>query len=250
MSKDNNGIDNDQLLRYDYDASKIDEDTMVEKHRRFPAQFLGASDFRGVRNQVYEILDNAWDECAEHNYKMKEIGIDFKSKIILEIRADDSVVVEDNGRGIPCGKGEGENEVPAIYKVFEREGAGGKARGGKGYPAPTAGQHGTGSAVVNSTSEYFRVVTNTATDEASGVYVVEYYKGKRVRELSKIAEIQYDGTIPITGTRVEYRYDQTIFSQTIDGGVADAFSREEIIERIKSTLYSLSGIDIEITLLA
>ena len=121
MSKDNNGIDNDQLLRYDYDASKIDEDTMVEKHRRFPAQFLGASDFRGVRNQVYEILDNAWDECAEHNYKMKEIGIDFKSKILLEIRADDSVVVEDNGRGIPCGKGEGENEVPAIYKVFERE---------------------------------------------------------------------------------------------------------------------------------
>lgn len=247
MNKDNNGIDNDQLLRYDYDASKIDEDTMVEKHRRFPAQFLGASDFRGVRNQVYEILDNAWDECAEHNYKMKEIGIDFKSKILLEIRADDSVVVEDNGRGIPCGKGEGENEVPAIYKVFEREGAGGKARGGKGYTAPTAGQHGTGSAVVNSTSEYFRVVTNTATDEASGVYVVEYYKGKRVRELSKIAEIQYDGTIPITGTRVEYRYDQTIFSQTIDGGVADAFSREEIIERIKSTLYSLSGIDIEIT---
>lgn len=239
---------------YDYNASTISEDTMVEKHRKFPAQFLGDSDLRGARNQLYEILDNSWDECAEHNSKMTAAGTPFKSKIILEIHKDDRVTITDNGRGLPCGIitnvdefGRVE-EIPAIYKIFEREGAGGKARGGEGYKTTTAGQHGTGSAVVNSTCEFFKVTTSTAAKDSPGIFQVEYFKGRRVRDLAKIGEVQIDPetNLPMTGTTIEFKYDPTIFTPTINGTVGEVFDKNEIEGRIKAALYSLVGVDIEI----
>lgn len=244
--------DDKQKVFLQYDASKISQRTTVEKHRAHPAQFLGASDLRGPRNQVYEILDNAWDECVEYSEQLKSIGISYKSKISLEIREDDSVVIADNGRGVPCGvtltldENGREESIPAIYKVFEREGAGGKAMGASGYSSTTAGQHGTGSAVVNSTSEYFKVRTTTAAEDANGTFEVEYYKGKRVRDLMKISELTYQNNLPVTGTIIEYKYDKEVFTNTINGSVSEVFDRDEIIERIKSALYSLTGVDIEI----
>ena len=244
---------------YNYSSGNIVADPTHIKHRRQPSQFIGYSDLRAVNNMHNEILDNSTDEGIEHQSRIRALNPNstFETVINVEIRDDNSIKISDNGRGMPCDVIPGE-DIPGIYKILELEGAGSK--GGRdegddaGYQSQTAGQHGTGSSVVKSLSEYFRVKTGCysekpvlndageviGTDVFSGVFTVEYHRGERIQDLTRIDDLEFneDGT-PKTFTEVEFLYDNTVLEDTSSGQKGPVIEFESVMTRIIYSLLSM-----------
>jgi len=172
--------------RYDGDSITVLEG--LDAVRTNPGMYIGSTGQRGLHHLVYEIVDNAVDEALAG----------FCNKIIMIINEDNSVTVEDNGRGIPVDINK-KTGLPAIRLVFEVLHAGGKF--GQGNYKVSGGLHGVGAAVVNAFSEWMKITVWQNNKE----YFLSYKERRLDTNLKEV------GKTNKTGTSVTFKPDETIF---------------------------------------
>ncbi len=202
----------------EYNASSIEVVENLEAVRKRPGMYIGDTNSKGLHHLVKEIVDNAIDEhLAGH-----------ASKIIVTLNADNSVAVEDNGRGIPVDI-HPKTKKSAVETVFTVLHAGGKFGGENSGYKMSGGLHGVGSSVVNALSEYLEVTVWTKKKE----YNIRFTKGG-----SKSTGIKEIGDTKKQGTKVTFKPDNSMFS-TIN------LKAGEISERLKELAYLNPGVEIE-----
>ncbi|HEY8632127.1 MAG TPA: DNA topoisomerase (ATP-hydrolyzing) subunit B [Candidatus Limnocylindrales bacterium] len=196
----------------DYNAASIQVLEGLEAVRKRPGMYIGSTDETGLHHLVWEVVDNSIDEAMASQ----------ATKIFITIKADGTVIVVDDGRGVPVGKhSTGKDALEVVHTVLH---AGGKFGGG-GYKV-SGGLHGVGVSVVNALSEWMRV--ESARD--GGVWAQEYARGKPLGPVKKIGP-QGDRR----GTTTAFRADPEMFETT-------QYSFETISQRIRQSAYLTKGV--------
>lgn len=197
-----------------YSADQIQVLEGLEAVRRRPGMYIGSTSARGLHHLVYEVVDNSIDEALAG----------YCDEIIVTIEGDNSVSVEDNGRGIPV---DIQPQVgrPAVEVVLTMLHAGGKFGGG-GYKV-SGGLHGVGVSVVNALSEKLSVEIKLN----GKIYQQEYSRGVPTSELKVV------GNSKSTGTKVTFKPDREIFEELV-------FSIETLTQRLRELAYLNKGIKI------
>ena len=178
----------------EYSADQIQILEGLEAVRKRPGMYIGSTSVRGLHHLVYEIVDNSVDEALAG----------YCSHIEVQINADNSITVQDDGRGIPVDI-QKKAGLPAVEVVFTILHAGGKFSGG-GYKV-SGGLHGVGASVVNALSEWLEV--EICRD--GKVYKQRYERGKTMYPLKVVGECAPDKH----GTRVVFLPDKEIFEETV-----------------------------------
>lgn len=195
-----------------YDAEQIQVLEGLDPVRRRPGMYIGSTDERGLHHLVTEVVDNSIDE-AQNGYA---------DTILVTIRADGSVRVEDNGRGIPVSIHPATGR-PALETVMTVLHAGGKFGDG-GYKA-TGGLHGVGVSVVNALSEWCEVEVR----RDGQVYMQRYARGVPEFDMKVV------GTADTTGTTTTFKPDPEIF-ETLD------FNADVIASRLRELAFLNKGV--------
>ncbi|MBE7705793.1 MAG: DNA topoisomerase (ATP-hydrolyzing) subunit B [Cyanobacteria bacterium SIG30] len=176
-----------------YDASNIRVLEGLEAVRMRPGMYIGSTSQRGLHHCIYEIVDNSIDESLAG----------YCDTITVTVNTDNSVTVQDNGRGIPVDiKPEsGKSALEIVHTVLH---AGGKFGDG-GYKV-SGGLHGVGASVVNALSEKFVVEVS----RQGFVHRQEYLRGEPTTPVEKIRETNE------TGTKTTFWADPEIFTETTE----------------------------------
>ena len=180
-------------LKKEYGAEQIKVLTGLEGVRKRPAMYIGNTAEEGLHHLVYEVVDNSIDEALAG----------YCSKIKVTIHKDNSVSVEDNGRGIPVGMHPTE-KVSALELVMGTLHAGGKFDHST-YKV-SGGLHGVGVSVVNALSEW--TVAEVKRDGA--VWRQSYTRGIKNGPVEQVDTTQF------TGTTITFKADPQIFTETVE----------------------------------
>ena len=184
----------------------------LEHVRKRPGMYIGSTDERGLHHLVWEIVDNAIDEALA-GYG-REIGV--------TINEDNSITVEDNGRGVPCGMHQtGKNTMEIIYTKLN---AGGKF-GGSSYKT-SGGLHGVGASVVNALSSYM-IVTSYRDGK---IHQIKFENGG-----TKVSKVEILGDTKKTGTTVTFKPDPSIFTTTV-------YQYETIKTRLRESAFLIKNL--------
>ncbi|NRT90551.1 DNA topoisomerase (ATP-hydrolyzing) subunit B [Clostridium beijerinckii] len=199
-----------------YDENQIQVLEGLEAVRKRPGMYIGSTSSRGLHHLVYEIVDNSIDEALAGYCK----------KIEVYINEDNSITVNDDGRGMPVGihPKMGKSTVEVIMTILH---AGGKFGGG-GYKV-SGGLHGVGASVVNALSEEC-----TVTVKRDGhIWQQKYSKGKVLNELTKVGDSDQ------TGTQTYFKPDAEIFDEIV-------FDFEVLSQRLRELAFLNKGIYIRL----
>ncbi len=178
----------------EYGADQIQILEGLEAVRKRPGMYIGSTSVRGLHHLVYEIVDNSVDEALAG----------YCTHIIVTINKDNSITVEDDGRGIPVGINH-KAGIPAVEVVFTVLHAGGKFGGG-GYKV-SGGLHGVGASVVNALSKWLEVQIF----HDGKIYKQRYERGHTMYPLKEVGKCD----INKTGTTVTFSPDGSIFEETV-----------------------------------
>jgi topoisomerase IV subunit B len=199
-----------------YDASSIEVLEGLEPVRKRPGMYIGGTDERALHHLVAEILDNSMDEAVAGH----------ATRIEVELHADFSVTVRDNGRGIPIDphpKFPGKSALEVILCTLH---AGGKFSG-KAYET-SGGLHGVGASVVNALSDHMRVEVARNRE----LYAQEFSRGIPQGPVRKV------GAAPNRkGTAVTFHADEQIFGH-------HRFRPARMLKMVRSKAYLFSGVEI------
>jgi DNA gyrase subunit B len=200
--------------RYTASNIKVLKDLLAVRKR--PAMYIGNTSTEGLHHLLYEVVDNSVDEAL----------VGYCNQIDIRILSDNSIVVKDNGRGIPVDIHKSE-KLPALEVVMTKLHAGGKFDN-KSYKV-SGGLHGVGVSVVNALSEYLDVEVYLH----GNVYHQRYERGVTVCPLEVI------GKTKRRGTSICFRPDEDIF-ENID------FSFDIIRQRMRELAFLNTGLKINI----
>ena len=178
----------------DYSADQIQILEGLEAVRKRPGMYIGSTSIRGLHHLVYEIVDNSVDEALAG----------FCDSITVTIEKDNSITVQDDGRGIPVDIQKKAGK-PALEVVFTVLHAGGKF-GGSGYKV-SGGLHGVGASVVNALSIWLEV----SVYKGGKIYNMKFERGKVVQPMTVIGECDERQH----GTKVHFLPDPEIFEETV-----------------------------------
>ena len=206
----------EENVNSEYGADQIQILEGLEAVRKRPGMYIGSTSLRGLHHLVYEIVDNSVDEALA--------GV--CTEIHVTINQDNSVTVEDNGRGIPVGINH-KAGIPAVEVVFTVLHAGGKFGGG-GYKV-SGGLHGVGASVVNALSDWLEVDIC----HEGKIYHQRYERGHACNKLKIIGDCAPEKT----GTRVQFKPDGTIFEETV-------FEYDTLKTRLRETAFLTKGLKI------
>lgn len=205
---------NQQAFDYNDDAIQVLEG--LEAVRKRPGMYIGSTDTRGLHHLVYEIVDNSVDEALGG----------YGNQIIVKIHKDNSVSVQDKGRGMPTGMHKLGKPTPEVILTVLH--AGGKF--GQGGYKTSGGLHGVGASVVNALSEWLVV-----TIKRDGFVYEQRFEngGKPVTTLEKIGKTNQ------SGTTIHFKPDPEIFSTL-------TYNYDTLSERLRESAFLLKGLKIEL----
>ena len=200
----------------EYGADQIQILEGLEAVRKRPGMYIGSTSARGLHHLVYEIVDNAVDEALAG----------YCNNIEVTINEDNSITVEDDGRGIPVGMNHkaGKSALEVVYTVLH---AGGKFGGG-GYKV-SGGLHGVGASVVNALSTSLTVEVY----KEGQIYSQSYKVGKPVNEVKIIGTCDPEKH----GTKVTFHPDPNIFEETV-------YDYDTLKQRMRETAFLTKGLRI------
>lgn len=218
MSEEKNFEVNNGHNQDEYDASQIQILEGLEAVRKRPGMYIGSTSLTGLHHMVYEIVDNGVDEALAG----------FCHEITVTIREDNSIMVEDDGRGIPVDiqKKAGKPAVEVVFTILH---AGGKFGNG-GYKV-SGGLHGVGASVVNALSEWLEVKVY----KNGKVYQQRYERGKVMYPLKVVGDCDPEKH----GTTVCFKPDAEIFEETV-------FDYKTIKTRLRETAFLTKGLKIRV----
>ncbi len=203
--------------RKEYKSDNIQVLEGLEAVRKRPSMYIGDTSSRGLHHLVYEVVDNSIDEALAG----------FATHIEVTINEDNSIRVDDNGRGIPVDMHE-KMHKPALEVVLTVLHAGGKFD--KGSYKVSGGLHGVGVSCVNALSDYLRAEIH----RDGKIHMQEYAYGKPTSELCVIGQTDH------TGTTIIFHPDATIFSETV-------YDYETLASRLRDLAFLNAGITLTIT---
>jgi topoisomerase IV subunit B len=199
-----------------YDAHSIEVLEGLEPVRKRPGMYIGGTDERALHHLVAEVLDNSMDEAVAGH----------ASRIEVELHADHSLTIRDNGRGIPIDPHPKFPDKSALEVILCTLHSGGKFSG-KSYQT-SGGLHGVGASVVNALSDHMRVEVARNRE----LYVQEFSRGKPQGPVQKV------GPAPNRrGTTVTFHADEEIFGH-------HRFKPSRLFRMARSKAYLFSGVEI------
>ncbi len=204
---------------HDFSADQFQILDGLEAVRKRPGMYIGSTSIRGLHHLVYEIVDNSVDEALAG----------FCDSITVTIEKDNSITVQDDGRGIPVDIQKKAGK-PALEVVFTVLHAGGKF-GGSGYKV-SGGLHGVGASVVNALSSWLEV----SVYKGGKIYNMKFERGKVVQPMTVIGECDERQH----GTKVHFLPDPEIFEETV-------YDYDTLKVRLRETAFLTKALKITLT---
>ena len=201
----------------DYSADSIQVLEGLEAVRKRPAMYIGDISEKGLHHLVYEVVDNSIDEALAG----------YCSNVDVIINEDNSIVVTDNGRGIPVDihEKEGKSALEVVLTVLH---AGGKFD--KGTYKVSGGLHGVGVSCVNALSTYLKAEVR----RNGHIYMQEFSCGKPLHDMQMV------GDADTTGTTITFKPDGSIFTVT-------EYKYDILATRLRELAFLNAGITLRLT---